>query len=187
MVVHAFTDGRDTSTRRAARSTWPRSRAGGARVGTVVGRYFAMDRDKRWDRIKKACDLLVLGRAHHADTAEQAARDAYERDETDEFITPTTGRRGGLHPARRLRVAFNFRPDRMREITLALTDPDFDEIDRGGAEVIERYTTLAEYDEDWTYPVVFPPKRPSLTIGQVDLRARGSASCTSPRPRSIRT
>jgi 2,3-bisphosphoglycerate-independent phosphoglycerate mutase len=64
-------------------------------------------------------------------------------------------------------IAFNFRPDRMREITLALTDPGFDEVDRGGAGVIERYTTLTEYEEDWTYPVVFPPKRPSMTIGKV--------------------
>ena len=55
-------------------------------------------------------------------------------------------------------IAFNFRPDRMREITLALCDPDFTEVDRGGAGVIERYATLAEYDEDWTYPVVFPPE-----------------------------
>jgi 2,3-bisphosphoglycerate-independent phosphoglycerate mutase len=58
----------------------------------------------------------------------------------------------------------------MREITLALADPGFDGIDRGGANVIERYTTLAEYDEDWTYPVVFPPKRPALTLGQVIAR-----------------
>ena len=84
-------------------------------------------------------------------------------------------------------IAFNFRPDRMREITLALCDPEFDEIDRGGAEVIDRYVTLAEYDEDWDYPVVFPPKRPSVTIGSVIADATGSASCTSPRPRSTRT
>ena len=64
-------------------------------------------------------------------------------------------------------IAFNFRPDRMREITLALCDPEFTEIDRGGAEVIDRYITLAEYDEEWDYPVVFPPKRPSVTIGSV--------------------
>jgi 2,3-bisphosphoglycerate-independent phosphoglycerate mutase len=64
-------------------------------------------------------------------------------------------------------IAFNFRPDRMREITLALCDPAFTEIDRGGADVIDRYITLAEYDEEWDYPVVFPPKRPSVTIGSV--------------------
>ncbi len=89
-IVHAFTDGRDTDPKGGAKyladvESW------GGRVGSVVGRYFAMDRDKRWDRIQKAYDLLVHGKAeHHADTAEQAARDAYERGETDEFIEPTT-------------------------------------------------------------------------------------------------
>jgi 2,3-bisphosphoglycerate-independent phosphoglycerate mutase len=172
-IVHAFTDGRDTSPTGGAKyladvESW------GARVGSVVGRYFAMDRDKRWDRIQKAYDLLVHGRGEHrADSAEQAAREAYERDETDEFITPTIV---GDADETRIRpgdsvIAFNFRPDRMREITLALCDPGFTEIDRGGAEVIDRYTTLAEYDEEWDYPVIFPPKRPALTIGQVISRA----------------
>jgi 2,3-bisphosphoglycerate-independent phosphoglycerate mutase len=127
-----------------------------------------MDRDKRWDRVQKAYDLLVHGKAEHrADTAEQAARDAYERGETDEFIEPTlVGEPALIRPGDSV-IGFNFRPDRMREITLALADPSFGDIDRGGAGVVERYTTLAEYDEDWSYPVVFPPKRPEITIAQV--------------------
>jgi 2,3-bisphosphoglycerate-independent phosphoglycerate mutase len=90
VVVHAFTDGRDTSPHGGAKylkevESW------GARIGSVVGRYYAMDRDKRWDRTQKALDLLVEGKAeHHADTAEAAAEQAYERGETDEFIEPTT-------------------------------------------------------------------------------------------------
>jgi 2,3-bisphosphoglycerate-independent phosphoglycerate mutase len=64
-------------------------------------------------------------------------------------------------------IGFNFRPDRMREITRALADPAFTEVDRGGAEVVERYTTFTEYEEGWPYPVVFPPFRPSITIAQV--------------------
>jgi 2,3-bisphosphoglycerate-independent phosphoglycerate mutase len=166
-IVHAFTDGRDTDPKGGAKyladvESW------GGRVGSVVGRYFAMDRDKRWDRIQKAYDLLVHGRAeHHADTAAEAARAAYERGETDEFIEPTTvGEAACIRPGDSV-IAFNFRPDRMREITLALTDPEFGEVDRDGAGVIERYTTLTQYDEDWTYPIVFPPKRPSMTIGKV--------------------
>jgi 2,3-bisphosphoglycerate-independent phosphoglycerate mutase len=154
-IVHAFTDGRDTSPTGGAKylaevESW------GARVGTVVGRYYAMDRDKRWDRTEKALDLLVEGKAEfHADTAEQAAKDAYERGETDEFIEPTTvGGEARIRPGDSV-IAFNFRPDRMRQITEKL------------APLVDRYTTLAEYDEDWTYPVVFPPKRPDVTMAQV--------------------
>ena len=104
LVVHAFTDGRDTSPTSGARllaevEGWLRE-AGTGRVGSVIGRYFAMDRDKRWDRIQKAYDLLVHGKAeHHADTGEEAAKAAYERDETDEFITRHDRRRRGPRSA----------------------------------------------------------------------------------------
>ncbi len=168
VVVHAFTDGRDTSPKGGAKFLAEVEGWGGARVGSVIGRYFAMDRDERWDRTQKAYDLLVHGKAeHHADTAEQAAKDAYERDETDEFIDATTvGEEARIRPGDAV-LGFNFRPDRMRQITRALAEEGFDEIDRDGAPVIERYTTLAQYDEAWDYPVVFPPERPAVTIAGV--------------------
>jgi 2,3-bisphosphoglycerate-independent phosphoglycerate mutase len=172
LVVHAFTDGRDTLPNAGAGyletvEDWLRD-AGGGRVGSVVGRYFAMDRDNRWDRVQKAYDLLVHGTAeHHADDGPAAVRAAYEREETDEFITPTTvGGEARIRPGDSV-IAFNFRPDRMREITRALAEPDFDEIDRRGAEPVERYATLTEYDEDWSYPIAFPPQRPEVTLAQV--------------------
>jgi 2,3-bisphosphoglycerate-independent phosphoglycerate mutase len=172
LVIHAFTDGRDTSPTGGAGflasvEAWC-SEVGVGRVGSVIGRYFAMDRDKRWDRVQKAYDLLVHGRAeHHAATGAEAAQAAYERDETDEFITATTvGEEARIRSGDAV-LAFNFRPDRMREITLALADPDFGEIDRDGADVVSRYVTLAQYEEDWDYPVVFPPKRPAITIAEV--------------------
>jgi 2,3-bisphosphoglycerate-independent phosphoglycerate mutase len=172
LVVHAFTDGRDTSPKGGVKflaevQGWMEE-VGTGRIGSVIGRYFAMDRDKRWDRVQKAYDLLVHGKAeHHADTGAAAAQAAYDRDETDEFISATTiGEDATIRPGDAV-IAFNFRPDRMREITLALCDADFTEIDRGDAGVIEQYATLAEYDEDWSYPVVFPPKRPALTIAEV--------------------
>src|SRR3712207_578863 len=120
-----------------------------------------MDRDKRWDRTQKAYDLLVHGRGeHHADTARDAVRAAYDRDETDEFVTPTTvGEEARIRPGDPV-LAVNFRPDRMRQITLALADPAFDEVDRGGAEVVERYATMTPYEEDWAHPVVFDKYRP---------------------------
>ncbi|MGZ4183344.1 MAG: 2,3-bisphosphoglycerate-independent phosphoglycerate mutase [Solirubrobacteraceae bacterium] len=172
LVVHAFTDGRDTLSTSGAGylktvEEWMAD-AGAGRVGSVVGRYYAMDRDKRWDRIQLAYDLLVHGRAEHeAQSGEAAARDAYERDETDEFIKPVlVGEEARIRPGDSV-VAFNFRPDRMREITLALADPNFDEIDRGGADVVERYTTMAEYEADWSYPVAFPPEHPATTLPKV--------------------
>jgi 2,3-bisphosphoglycerate-independent phosphoglycerate mutase len=172
LVIHAFTDGRDTSPTGGAGylrelADWC-EKCGAGRIGTVTGRYWAMDRDKRWDRTQKAYDLLVHGRAeHHADTAEGAAKESYERDETDEFIEPTTvGEEACIRPGDSV-LAFNFRPDRMRQITRALAEEGFDEVDRGGAPVVERYTTLAQYEEDWDYPVVFPPHRPKVTIAAV--------------------
>jgi 2,3-bisphosphoglycerate-independent phosphoglycerate mutase len=168
VIVHAFTDGRDTLPDSGADflaqvERWC-AEAGNARVGSVVGRYFAMDRDHRWERTQKAYDLLVQGRAEHrADTAVDAVRAAYERDETDEFIEPTTvGDEARIRPGDSV-IAFNFRPDRMREITRALTDPGFREFPRDAAPV-RRYVTLAEYQEGWPYPVAFPPARPDTTL-----------------------
>ncbi len=172
LVVHAFTDGRDTSPHGGVKylaevQGWMEE-VGAGRIGSVIGRYFAMDRDKRWDRVQKAYDLLVHGKGeHHADTGAAAAQAAYDRDETDEFIAATTvGDEARIRPGDAV-LAFNFRPDRMREITLALCDPSFDEVDRGGVDVVTQYATLAEYDEDWDYPVVFGPERPAITIAQV--------------------
>src|SRR3954451_7135158 len=172
LVVHAFTDGRDTSPHGGAGyladiEAWMQ-KLGAGRIGSVVGRYFAMDRDKRWDRTQKAYDLLVHGRGEHtAESGEAAAKAAYERDETDEFIAPTVvGEATEIRPGDAV-VAFNFRPDRMREITQALADPGFSEIDRGGAGVIERYVTMTSYEEDWEYPVLFPPHRPAITLARV--------------------
>ena len=172
VVIHAFTDGRDTAPTGGVRylaevEAWC-AEVGAGRVGSVIGRYFAMDRDKRWDRVQRAYDLLVHGRAeHHAASAPEAAQAAYDRDETDEFIAPTTvGEEAAIRPGDAV-LAFNFRPDRMREITRALADPGFGEIDREGAAAVERYATLTEYEEGWPYPVVFPPHRPAMTIARV--------------------
>ncbi len=134
VIVHAFTDGRDTGPHDGAQALERLERAGGARIGSVVGRYFAMDRDRRWDRTQRAYDLLVHARApHRAASGVQAVRAAYERGETDEFIEPTLVGEGAPIAAGDRVFCFNFRPDRMREIVSALADPAFTEIDRGGA------------------------------------------------------
>ncbi len=179
LVIHAFTDGRDTSPKGGERylaelEDWCRA-AGNARVASVIGRYYAMDRDSRWERVQQAYDLLVHGKgAHHVETAAEAALAAYARDETDEFITATTvGAEGVIRPGDSV-IGFNFRPDRMREISKALADPAFADVDRGGAPVVERYTTLTEYDESWDFPIAFPPARPEVTLPQVIARHDGT-------------
>ncbi|MGZ4178614.1 MAG: 2,3-bisphosphoglycerate-independent phosphoglycerate mutase, partial [Solirubrobacteraceae bacterium] len=175
LVLHAFTDGRDTTPKSGAgyleRVAGWMEESGCGRIGSVVGRYFAMDRDKRWDRLKLAYDMLVHGRAEHrADTAAGAAHAAYERGETDEFISPTlVGGEARIRPGDSV-VGLNFRPDRMREITRALAEPGFDAFDRDGAEPVERYTTMTEYEEGWPYPIAFPPERPKTTISAIIAR-----------------
>jgi 2,3-bisphosphoglycerate-independent phosphoglycerate mutase len=177
LVIHAFTDGRDTLPTSGAGfleqvESWTAS-AGCGRVGSVVGRYYAMDRDRRWDRVKLAYDLLVHGRAEeHAESAAAAARAAYARDETDEFITPVlVGQEARIRSGDSV-LGLNFRPDRMREITRALADPGFDAFDRGGGATPARYTMMTEYEEGWPYPVAFPPERPRTTLPAV-IAARG--------------
>ena len=168
IVLHAFTDGRDTAPDSGAgylaeAEQWL-ARARG-RVASVTGRYYAMDRDSRWDRIKLAMDALVRGEAdgRHAATGEEAARAAYERGETDEFIKPTlVGDRARIEPGDVV-IFFNFRPDRARQLTQALN-----------TEMELSYTTLTEYREDWDYPVAFPPERPATTLAEI-LEKRGLA------------
>ena len=194
VVVHAFADGRDTLPHAGAGYLAELDADGRARVGTVVGRYWAMDRDRRWERTQRAYDLLVHGRAaHRAETGEQAVRDAYERGETDEFIEPTVvGEEARIRPGDSV-LCFNFRPDRMREIVRALAEPGFggpgacadtpearaegqvkagvEELPgwrgRDGAPAVARLATLTEYEQGWPYPVVFAPARPRTTLARV--------------------
>ena len=172
VVVHAFTDGRDTSPTGSTRyfeqvEQWC-AQAGSARVGTIIGRYYGMDRDSRWERIQQAYDLLVHGiAAHHAETPLEAVAQAHARGETDEFITATTiGEEATIRPGDSV-ICFNFRPDRVREISRALADASFTEIDRRDAAPIERYVTLTEFDETYPYPIAFPPARPTVTLPKV--------------------
>jgi 2,3-bisphosphoglycerate-independent phosphoglycerate mutase len=185
LIVHAFTDGRDTLPHAGAGYLRELDGTPGARVGSVMGRYWAMDRDRRWERTQRAYDLLVHGEASYsAGSGEQAVQDAYRRAETDEFIEPTlVGEEARIRPGDSV-IAFNFRPDRMRELTRALAEPGFgaagaapnagdaDEelpgwAGRGGVAAIARYTTLTSYEEGWPYPVVFSPERPQTTLSRV--------------------
>jgi 2,3-bisphosphoglycerate-independent phosphoglycerate mutase len=174
VVLHAFTDGRDTNPDSGAAAlaeaeAWP------LRVATVTGRYWAMDRDRRWDRTKRAWDALVHGQTDvpAAETGEAAVRAAYERGETDEFIQPTlVGEEGRIRDGD-VMIFFNFRPDRGRQLTRALGERDFADFDRGEAPRVN-LTTLTQYQEAWDYPIAFPPERPGVTLAST-LAERGIA------------
>jgi 2,3-bisphosphoglycerate-independent phosphoglycerate mutase len=168
LVVHAITDGRDTSPTASPAyleelERWLR-RAG--RVATVCGRYYAMDRDRRWERTKLAYDAIVHAEGLTAPSAGEAVRAAYGRDETDEFIRPTViGDYDGAAEGDSV-LAFNFRPDRMRQIVRALGEEAFEEFSRAGAAPLP-VTTMTEYQEEWSYPVAFEPHEPETTLAEV--------------------
>jgi 2,3-bisphosphoglycerate-independent phosphoglycerate mutase len=172
ILVHAITDGRDTSPTGGAgylETVQKGIQDTGAKIATVVGRYFAMDRDKRWDRTKLAWDALVWGKGEvsHSDVA-SAVRKRYEADETDEFLHPLIF---DLPDQQRIRNGdvvffFNFRADRARQLSQAFLLPDFSDFDRG-AFVQVQYITLTVYDKTYHCPVVFQPQSLDEILGKV--------------------
>jgi 2,3-bisphosphoglycerate-independent phosphoglycerate mutase len=177
VVLHAFTDGRDTPPTSSpgyleqAEAALESARAHGvqAAVGSVSGRYWAMDRDRRWDRTRRAYDALVLGEGLRAASAQEAVRLAYGRDETDEFIQPTVVAAAGgpltIRPGDTV-ITFNYRPDRMRQLVRAFGEADFAEFERTKWAPVQ-LTTMTRYHEDWGYPVAFEPSRPKATIAKL--------------------
>jgi 2,3-bisphosphoglycerate-independent phosphoglycerate mutase len=168
LVVHAFTDGRDTlpHSGKAYLAELERWLRHAGRVGTVSGRYYAMDRDRRWERIKLAYDAIVYAEGLRAESSAEAIGASYEREETDEFVRPTViGDYDGVE-AGDVVVDFNFRPDRARELTRALGEEDFHEFQRGVFPDL-KITTMTEYHADWPYPVAFPPRDPEVTLAEV--------------------
>jgi len=174
LVVHAFTDGRDTLPHGgreylAELERWLRQ---AGRIATVSGRYYAMDRDTRWERTKLAYDAIVHGEGLRAASAAEAIEDSYERDETDEFVKPTViGDYDGA-AAGDVALFFNFRPDRARQMSRALAEPGFDDFPRAGAAALE-LTTMTEYRKGWPYPVAFPEQRPATTLAATIAAAGG--------------
>jgi 2,3-bisphosphoglycerate-independent phosphoglycerate mutase len=162
VVIHAFTDGRDTSPDSGVRHVAEVESWDGCRIATVSGRYYAMDRDNRWDRTELAYEAIVNGEAEfRVATGEEAVRQAYGRGETDEFIKPTLVGEDGEIREGDAAIFFNFRPDRARQLTTKLGELP-------GVQL----TTLTEYHEDWDYPVAFPPARPEVTLAST-LAERG--------------
>jgi 2,3-bisphosphoglycerate-independent phosphoglycerate mutase len=174
LVVHAFTDGRDTLPHggRGYLEELERWLRQAGRIATVGGRYYAMDRDTRWERTKLAYDAIVHATGQRAASAAEAIESAYQRGETDEFVLPTAiGEYDGAAPGD-VAIFFNFRPDRARQLTRALAEPGFDEFPRAGGPALD-LTTMTEYRKGWPYPVAFPEQRPKTTLAETIAAAGG--------------
>lgn len=140
------------------------------RIASISGRYYSMDRDKRWERTRKAYNAYVHGLGYLEDDPLKALTGAYERGETDEFVSPALIVPPGLSPAK-IRsgdslIMFNFRPDRVRQITRAFLDPEMDYFDRGEAPPLPYLVTMTEYDREFDSPIAFPPDYLKNTLGE---------------------
>ena len=172
IMVHAITDGRDASPTGGAGSLaeieGPLQRSG-ARIATVIGRYYAMDRDRRWERNKLAWDAIVLGRGEaRSEQPSAALTSRYQTGETDEFLKPLifADRNQQRVNDGDVIVFFNFRADRARQLSQAFLRADFDAFDREVAPRVH-YVTLTEYDKTYGCPAVFEPQSLENILGEV--------------------
>lgn len=170
VVLHAITDGRDVapSSARGYVDTLMAGLPDGARIGSLSGRYYAMDRDNRWERVSQAYSAMIRGEAaHHADSAAAAVEAAYARGETDEFILPTIiGTEPGVVDGDGL-FCLNFRADRAREILAAIGQPDFDGFDTGPRPKLAAMLGMVEYSDahNGYMTTVFPKTAIVNTLG----------------------
>jgi 2,3-bisphosphoglycerate-independent phosphoglycerate mutase len=178
VYLHLFLDGRDTPPNSAEQfmldlneklKTYPN-----VKIATVSGRYYAMDRDKRWDRVERAYLCLTEGIGNKAGSALDAIRNSYKEKITDEFVLPAAI--DGAVPEGLIRdgdgvIFFNFRADRARELTRALIEVDFKEFPRKRRITLATYTTMTQYDETFNVPVAYPPREIRRILGEVASRA----------------
>ena len=170
VVVHCFLDGRDVPPKSAMTWLGPledyMKEVGVGRIGIISGRFYAMDRDKRWERLVRAYDAMTLSEGLTASCAQECMDNSYAKDETDEFVQPTVINAAPIKSNDSV-IFINFRPDRAREITRALVDPDFDGFERKVKLSGLNYVCMAEYDA--TMPnvtVAFPPEDVDPTLGK---------------------
>ncbi len=176
VFVHCFMDGRDTPPESGAgyieQLEKKMSELGVGRVASVSGRYYAMDRDKRWDRIERAFGAMVLGNGAKSQSAAAAVRRSYEHGVTDEFIEPVTIVDARNEPVGLIReddsvIMYNYRADRAREITLALTDFNLEKPARSLVPQNLTYTMMTQYDKSFRLPFVLPPEHPDNILADV--------------------
>ena len=172
-VVHMITDGRDTAQMSALvylKQLEPKLDDAEGCIATVCGRYYAMDRDNRWNRTERAWQAMVNGEGRKAEEARYAIEEAYAREETDEFIKPTVLDECELIQSGDSVIFFNFRNDRPRQLAAALSQSEFNEFDTGGY-TGATVTCLTEYDPEFLLPIGYAPERPQYTVASVVSRA----------------
>lgn len=181
VFLHAFLDGRDVPPASAltylARLEDYCRNGGVGRLATVMGRYYAMDRDKRWERTARAYRALVYGEGERARDFREGVERSYARGVTDEFVAPLVLEDEAQRPVATVRsgdavIFFNFRADRARQLTRAFVDREFGGFDRGKAHPCVHFVCLTQYDVTIEAPVAFPPELPRHTLGEV-LAAHG--------------
>ena len=175
VYVHCFLDGRDTppasATLYLAALQRKMNEIGCGRIASVVGRYYAMDRDKRWERTKRAYDLLVNAIGKQAIDPVAAVKESYEAGVTDEFVEPVVIVDSNGEPIARIQdedsiICFNFRPDRARQITRALAVPEFNEFPVPDRPKVS-YVCFTTYDSTFPFPVAFPPRHHRNVLAEV--------------------
>ena len=171
VYIHAFLDGRDVPPSSAADFVQAcvdkTEEIGVGKIATVMGRYYAMDRDNRWERVEKAYAAMVYGEGVEAECPVCAVRNSYKEDVTDEFVVPSVVKGGATIQPNDSVIFFNFRPDRAREITRALVDPDFDGFERKKGFFPVNFVCMTQYDA--TMPnvdVAFKPQVLTNTLGE---------------------
>lgn len=176
VYVHCFLDGRDVPPKSSI--TYIRelenkiTELGVGKIATVMGRYYPMDRDKRWERVEKAYNAMALGEGVKAETAEEAVKKSYEEGVTDEFIVPTIIRTKDDNTDVRIKngdsvIFFNFRADRARQITHAFLDDDFSEFERKNGKLDLYFVCMTEYEKNINADTAFPPLEITNTLGEV--------------------
>ncbi len=172
VYVHAFLDGRDTPPQSACKYLQQvedeLKKYNLPPVASVMGRYWAMDRDNRWDRVEKAYNCLLFGEGEKALASVDAVKQSYAKDENDEFVQPAMiGDKNSRINDNDSVIFFNFRPDRAREITKAINFENFSGFKRKGVRKNLHYITMTQYDETFNFPVAFPPQKLNNLLGDV--------------------
>ena len=169
VYVHCFLDGRDVPPKSGAgfvRELQEKcDELGNAKIATLQGRFWGMDRDKRWDRVQKGYNAIVCGEGIRDDDAVHAVEQSYAEDKTDEFVEPVVVCPEGVINQGDSVIFMNFRPDRAREMTWALNLPEFDGFERKKTVFPLNYVCTAQYDENLTLPIAYPPEVIENTLG----------------------